>query len=511
MKKSTLLFIPAFLITGIALFYAWTDWSGARQLKESLAMLDAKKETRRFEDFLPAPVPDERNVAAAPIFKEFCDALRLKQNDSRLAKLKEPWTNSDLKQEEGESWLHFQARKIDPSFKGDENAAGKIILKSLAQLDPTIKEISEALKRPDAVWPLDYSIAPYSIQLPQLSILNRTARIFYAKALAEMATGAPEKSFEDTQTLLAIARASKEPPFLICELVEVASLNLVANVIHQALNEGSWSNSQLAMISAELPQFRLMSQYANALRVERACLASYSTAEEIKESFLLQKSAADQDVPIFVWKESLNLAIYRLRPSGWENDDRALSIVILQRMIDSLNNGDRLSSIKIWDEVQRKNNLHGWQFTKTPITLLVMPPYGEAVKKICQTQTRLNVLSAACAVERFRLANHQLPASLDELVPSLLTSVPKDPMTGAPLLYKRMQGMAVSDGQKTATPAENFVGMSNAKSSLTYPDDSFVIYGLGWNRKDDGGPKVSTLNREPQEQSTWGIVVNPTK
>lgn len=78
----------------------------------------------------------------------------------------------------------------------------------------------------------------------------------------------------------------------------------------------------------------------------------------------------------------------------------------------------------------------------------------------------LNSLNIACAVERYRLAHHQLPTSMDELIPSPLPSIPRDSMTGDSLFYK---------------PS---------------PDGSFVICGLGWNRKDEGGPKSLLLRQK---------------
>ncbi len=96
MKTYRLLLILASVGIGIvlcvALFYAWTDWSGARQLQSALTMLEARKESVRFEDFLPKPIPDERNVAAAPIFKDFFNQFRLKKTtqNTRLAKLEMP-------------------------------------------------------------------------------------------------------------------------------------------------------------------------------------------------------------------------------------------------------------------------------------------------------------------------------------------------------------------------------------------------------------------------------------
>jgi len=288
-------------------------------------------------------------------------------------------------------------------------------------------------------------------------------------------------------------------------VAEINTLYLAAEVINQALNQGSWNDAQLTTISTELSEFRLLRQYLPALRLERAALFSTSTVDYLKDKSLEGRNGFSRG-----WPKSFKLALFHLRPRGWESEDKAVFLVIIQRMIDSLGDGEQLYSTEIWDEVQRKNNLHGWESTRTPITFLAIGAWDWTVKSICQTQTRLNALSAACAVERFKLANHQLPASLDDLVPSLLPFVPKDPMTGAPLIYKRVQGMAVSDGQHSARTAEALLGKGESKSTPPSTDDSFVIYGLGWNRKDDGGPKVS-FNASPEYQSDWGVIVTPTK
>lgn len=64
---------------------------------------------------------------------------------------------------------------------------------------------------------------------------------------------------------------------------------------------------------------------------------------------------------------------------------------------------------------------------------------------------------AALAVERFRRSHTGAPpASLPDLVPGYLTSVPNDPFNGRPLSYRR-------DGA------------------------AYVIYSVGANRRDDGG------------------------
>lgn len=491
MKKSLLL-ILAILITGIVLFYAWTDWQGARQLKAALAMLEQKHESIRLEDFIPPAIPDERNVAAAPIFKEYFNPLwRHKKNDSRLEKLKEPWQTTPHSEIPGN--LLLVARQIDSSFNGDELGAWKIIHSALNHSAPLLTELREALARPEIAWPLDYSAAPYMFGLPQITIQMRIARIFRARALAEIATGDFSKAFEDTQTLLALARISKEPHLVICELVETKILNMACDVINEALNHAAWNDAQLAAISTELAQPQLLRQYAEALRMGRTFSFQWDLSNpqvvhsidfDLRE--VITKSMEKKNLNYFFLKilhsnKNLHLAIYRLSPSGWGSEEKTRFAVTIQQMIDALGNGEKLSSPEVWNNIKGRGNISAWELIRKPLYSLEIQAAAENVKIVCQGQTTLSSLRAACAIERYRLANHRLPLSLDELVPALLPSVPKDPMTGNPLLYK------------------------------TSPDGSFVIYGLGWNRKDEGGPKVSSFNKQPEDQANWGIVVSTPK
>jgi hypothetical protein len=96
----------------------------------------------------------------------------------------------------------------------------------------------------------------------------------------------------------------------------------------------------------------------------------------------------------------------------------------------------------------------------------------------CFTQTLLESTRAACALERYRLANNRLPDHLNDVVPAFLAEEPKDPLTGAPLFYK---------------PSQN---------------GAFVIYGVGWNETDDGGSVDSPKIRRPQKQADWGVSVS---
>ena len=74
-----------------------------------------------------------------------------------------------------------------------------------------------------------------------------------------------------------------------------------------------------------------------------------------------------------------------------------------------------------------------------------------------------NEALAACGLERYRLARGQYPNTLDELRPQFISQIPRDPVGGQPLKYRRTE-----NGQ-------------------------FVLYSLGWNERDDGGAQAKSV------------------
>jgi hypothetical protein len=91
----------------------------------------------------------------------------------------------------------------------------------------------------------------------------------------------------------------------------------------------------------------------------------------------------------------------------------------------------------------------------------VAAPYGPAIVPVAVPIAALDlaarrVMIATLAVERHRRAHGSLPASLDALVPALLASVPMDPFSGVPIVYK---------------PSP----------------DGYLLYSVDTDRQDDGG------------------------
>jgi hypothetical protein len=88
---------------------------------------------------------------------------------------------------------------------------------------------------------------------------------------------------------------------------------------------------------------------------------------------------------------------------------------------------------------------------------LLLAWLSTGASKFAYGQSSVNLARTAIALERYRLARGAFPESLDALAPQFIAKVPHDLIGGKPLKYRREA------------------------------DDSYILYSIGWNEKDDGG------------------------
>jgi hypothetical protein len=457
------------LISIVALFYSWTNWWGARKLNAALAMLRDKNEPTRFEEFVPAPVPDADNAAAAPVFQE----VFVSAKDSRLRKLDTPWKKITGKPESGESKIHFVARFLNPDFNGDDQAAGELVLKSLAPSAPLLEEVAQAVRRPGVCWPLDYSKG-FETLMHNIPATVNASNVFQGRAQAELAAGRPDNAFQDVQTILALARAAGSPPFLISLLVESSISDRASQVINDGLERHAWTDAQLAELSSELSRIDLLARLSDGLRGERASLLQF----DVSRTDLLTLQELPDTGTVRLQKKALRAA-WAIWPAGWVNKDKAAYISTIQRYIDAVKHPAELPSTLAEIEAARAGS-SVWNKILNPLYYRALPNLISVAQRIAATQTILRSLATACAVERYHMAHGRLPATLEDLVPAFLPSVPTDPLTGKPLCYK---------------PSES---------------SSYLIYGTGWDQTDNAGSSVTAmtgLSSRLENQADWGVLV----
>jgi hypothetical protein len=94
---------------------------------------------------------------------------------------------------------------------------------------------------------------------------------------------------------------------------------------------------------------------------------------------------------------------------------------------------------------------------------------------VALAQTGRNQAILACALERYWLARGQFPASLEELNPQFLATLPVDVTSGQSMKYRRTD------------------------------DGRFQLYSFGWNGTDDGGKVVKNKDGKTPDftQGDW--------
>jgi hypothetical protein len=120
----------------------------------------------------------------------------------------------------------------------------------------------------------------------------------------------------------------------------------------------------------------------------------------------------------------------------------------------------------------------GFDSSYFALCTFTLSAYEDIERSQVQLQTLLDETRVAIALERFRLAHEELPATLTALVPAYLPAVPIDIYTKKPLIYRRL---------------------GNA---------TFQLYSVGKNRTDDGGKIDPKLGERAQLDDVWFYAPN---
>ncbi len=143
----------------------------------------------------------------------------------------------------------------------------------------------------------------------------------------------------------------------------------------------------------------------------------------------------------------------------------------MQKSIDALElpDSDRLDAFSIIQE-----NFGGGKHRGVPFHLL-WPTCAWTLQFDIMRQAHSRATQTGLAVERYRLAEGQLPKSLGNLVPAYMEIVPEDPFNGQSLRYRRLK-------------------------------TGFVVYSVNKDPSDNGGAERNSKKRDPRGKlMSWDI------
>jgi hypothetical protein len=486
----------ACIVTLIALFYAVENWRGHRAWAAFQRAGMAEGERYQLADMVPAPVPDEQNMAMAPIFVESLD--RFWNPDPRQTELRDTNTRDRLEisvygARTGGSapsvsrWV--MAESIDlrawqnyyrtqhlahvpaaPEFPiaAEPRDPAQDVLLALSRHDGLIAELRQASERPHARFPINYEDG-YGALLPHLAKFKGISQVLALRATAQLGQDEPAAALDDMRLGFRLIESIRAEPILISHLVRFVMFEFNLQPVWEGLAHRQWSDADLTAIERELEPLDFLSDYTQFMRGERAF--GVWTIDHLRRTRNLQElelfgSSSGLD---WWWKSWFQHARFRAYPRGWFHQSQiTLCQFYDQAVLPAVDLEQRLVSPEATRAAATtfeaiRSGGPSW-FPNRFLNDIVLPTVDGVTDKVARSQFHLDAAGIAIALEKYRQAHGEFPNALDALTPTFLPRLPHDVVTGQPLRYR-----LTDDGQ-------------------------YILYSVGWNQTDNGG----TIGRTPR-------------
>ena len=477
-----LLFVLACLATLLALLITEENWRGRRAWENHQQMMTNRGEKFRLQDLAPPPVPDDRNFALTPLLKPIFDFSYNPQGGAvwrdtnayaRIANLRadlglgsctnQP-SNGDLTKgtfTDLQSWQAFYRGNTNYPQPARPGAPGADILTALGKFDGEIKELQEAaISRPEARFPIQYDTDPLvMILLPHLAQMRGIMPLFNLRARAELDLGRTDDALTDLKVALRLGDALKDEPILISHLVRLAILNINLQTVREGLVRHAWTDAQLSEMDQYLASLNLLAEWKHTMHGER--IFSTSSVDYMRRMGIVNPETF-RSGPWWV-RKTMSVALGGL----YYQNMLTLSEMNEEYILPAVDENARrvfpekcAAAEKEFDRI----HAHPIRHPGSILATMFLPAIPKSSSRTARMQSGVDEARIAIALERYRLTNNHLPDSLDQLVPQFIDKIPHDVMDGQPLRYR-----------KTG-------------------DDTFILYSIGWNLKDDDG----VIGRKPE-------------
>lgn len=320
----------------------------------------------------------------------------------------------------------------------------------LAQNQKTLTLLSLAAARSSCRYPVDLREGA-SAKLPHLAKLKTCASLLEAEMTNQMNRGQAADACKAFLTDISLARSLENEPILISRLVEIASIRIGLDGLERAISRRPFTEQQLVKMQAALKTVEDCGSFHKAI-VGEQCMAIHhftATASELKAAFLSDTNAQSDGATLAQLTNYLKSATYP--------KDFLFALDYFSNLVATcaMPFPQCLSAPSPSMDDPAKN---GYQ-----LSAMLLPAIANSFVKGAEITARVKMAETALAIERYRLAHAgTLPATLADIVPTFLDSIPTDPMDGKPLRYKKL------------------------------PATGYVVYSIGKDRKDDNGVPLAS-------------------
>lgn len=441
----------------LCLLVVWIEnWTGARALAAAKLKLEQAGETLDLAELRPKPIPDVSNFCAI----EPLVGITVEDEEQKKAFSNLDWSRWSWEKHrtllplpalgKGCSLgLPFDFQQAAAYLRevtyidSPADASPAQVLASIDRLHPLLKELSDAApSRPKAVFlpqiGLGYKGPLGKMPVPHMDSAQCIARGLALRSQIAVETADSENAVRSIQASLRLTQALGKEPTLIGLLVAVTTSTYELNSIWSLLHRRVASEPQLVSVQSDLERQDFMRFALQSIRGELAfntnSIEWYKRHGDRREDVYapLKRFIGEYEPS---WHEIL---LVRLIPAGWFDHNAATTIQLHSTwLLEPFKEGDVGHINRGFDELDQILGEHsGITSPHHILPRLSLPLYWSVVRQAIYSEAVRRQALTAIAVERHRLVHGQLPARLDELVPSFLSAVPLDPMDRQPMRYR---------------------------------------------------------------------------
>jgi hypothetical protein len=472
------------VLTIVVFYYAEESWRGKRAWVALQREVSARGELLELNSLATPAVPDEQNFAKAPGIPELLVHTNESVRDWAFYHGREnQWPSAcwafqqftDLAK-----WQEFFRKHPQSSVPARRQAIGlrfpvtpepqtpaADVLFALGKFETNLATLRAASQRPVMRLPLDFRKSYYVVEdlRRPLDSLYSAVHLLALRASAELAQEQAEAALQDILLALRLAELLREEPFDYVQRHRRGMLQHCLQPIWEGLAAHGWNNPQLAVLQKKMAELDLLADYRRGVHSET--LWMMNLVDQVLAFVTGQPSEFERRHPPNESGERFLAWVARtFYPVGWLYHDKTWIYRFYER------HPDPLQAVSLRSQPRNEFPAGIRTISDPMLVTFVLPKlrevFGEGSAQTLILHTFFQQAATDCALERFRLAQGQYPATLEALVPGYLRQVPADILarTHSNLKYHRTD------------------------------EGGFRLYSVGLNRVDDGGkPSQSTEQR----------------
>jgi len=296
-----------------------------------------------------------------------------------------------------------------------------------------IQTAMQGLLRPKCRYPIDMSPG-FATLLPHLSHLKNLAQTISLEGMLAIEDNKPKEAIQSIGTILQLSKTLENEPLLISKLICFRMDKMAKLTLERCLNAGQLNEENLASLNQALQGWEGTNRLVQAMVGEQAAaiplfhmnFAQFSRFAESEDADIRNIHDGPGAVPI----------TFLMRTSGFFQRDLRFYLAVMEANINlsKISPPNNLAITNVWNdamtEIKRRHLM---------MSGILLPALDRAYFKNAESIATIRVSRVALAVEQFRLLQHRLPLTLDELQILTSTETRTDPFDGLPLRYKRLE------------------------------------------------------------------------